>query len=69
MKMKLYPLDRIFDKTGNKYLSTCIILKRARMKSEKNLLLANELNKQPDNRNVIEDTIKEFLADDLKYEL
>jgi DNA-directed RNA polymerase subunit K/omega len=67
--MKLYPLDRIFDKTGNKYLSTCIILKRARMKSEKNLLLANELNKQPDNRNVIEDTIKEFLADDLKYEL
>ncbi|MGM0608594.1 MAG: hypothetical protein ACQESP_09250 [Candidatus Muiribacteriota bacterium] len=69
MKVKLYPLDRIFDKTGNKYISTRIIMDRAIQKSEKNRLLALELNKQPDNRDVIEESVKEFLTDELEHTL
>ena len=65
MSRRILPLDRIFDKTGNKYLSTCIIIRRARQLSEKNTIMANEMNIKPDNRNVIETTVREFLSDEL----
>ncbi|MCK9477689.1 MAG: DNA-directed RNA polymerase subunit omega [Candidatus Muirbacterium halophilum] len=68
MSRKPLPLDRIFDKTGNKYLSTCIIIKRARQLSEKNSLIANDMNIKADNKNVIETTVREFLSDELMTE-
>jgi DNA-directed RNA polymerase subunit K/omega len=68
MSKKLLPLDRIFDKTGNKYLSTCIIIRRARQLSEKNSIMANEMNIKADNKNVIEATVREFLSDELMSE-
>ena len=68
MKKRLIPADRVFDKTGNKYLSACIIMQRARQKSEKNAVFANEMNIRPDNKNVVEETAKEFLSDELDSE-
>ncbi len=68
MKTKLYPLDRIFDRTRNKYLSTSIIIERAKKKSENNALMAFEMNTKTDNRNVIEETVKEFLSDNLEFD-
>ena len=67
MKTRLYPLDKIFDKTSNKYLSVIAISARARQISSRNSMFASEMNKAPDNRFVVEDAVKEFLNDELAF--